>query len=463
MRLSTLRAAWFALPIVAVLAPAAASQTAPGLDLGPSFRQLSRLYAANTVSLLEQRRTSVWDGIGWRPNSRSVFAFDGFHRSLENIDEWSITDWVPARRNSYTGNPFELITLVEQWDPTEGEYVPFSRTDYQYAYDTQTNESVVSEERMQRWHNDTWVDDRRTTYEIGEDLTVTGWQIDLWFNSEWQPSERSMLVVEESQVVQTTQQWDGAQWVNVDRVFFSYPTLKQLFENLAEVGKQTREIAALLFATHLLPTSERHFWENDAWTPLARHEILYDFATGKPLFVLHHSWDGAAWMTPTRLEFTYEGDVLTKLTLESDEGGENWVAIVEETYEYDLQGKIVRLEQFIDLGEGLTGSIMQEYTWRHVTTSSEREEVPVALSLSAAYPNPFNPTTRIDYQLRDSGPIRLNVYDAVGRHVATLHEGVRAAGAHHALFDAAGLPSGLYQVRLEAEGARASRLMTLSK
>ncbi|MDX1548783.1 MAG: T9SS type A sorting domain-containing protein, partial [Rhodothermales bacterium] len=58
-------------------------------------------------------------------------------------------------------------------------------------------------------------------------------------------------------------------------------------------------------------------------------------------------------------------------------------------------------------------------------------------------------------------PIRVAVYDALGREVARLHEGPLAAGTHRLTFDAADLPSGTYLIRAGGGGAVQTRAVTL--
>jgi len=66
------------------------------------------------------------------------------------------------------------------------------------------------------------------------------------------------------------------------------------------------------------------------------------------------------------------------------------------------------------------------------------------------YPNPFNPTTRIDYQLPMNSLVTLKVYDILGREVATLVNERENAGTHTVKFDAVNLASGVYFCRLQA-------------
>ena len=84
-------------------------------------------------------------------------------------------------------------------------------------------------------------------------------------------------------------------------------------------------------------------------------------------------------------------------------------------------------------------------------------------ALLGNFPNPFNPSTVIRYELSISGNVRLAVYDILGREVAVLAEGNNAAGSHQVRFDAANLASGLYVYRLEAGGRVFTKTLMLVK
>jgi hypothetical protein len=89
--------------------------------------------------------------------------------------------------------------------------------------------------------------------------------------------------------------------------------------------------------------------------------------------------------------------------------------------------------------------------------------VPDRFALHQNHPNPFNPSTRISYQLPAPAMVRLAVYDLLGREVALLVQGLREAGNHTLEFDARGLGTGVYLCRIEAAGMTAVRKMLLVK
>ena len=92
------------------------------------------------------------------------------------------------------------------------------------------------------------------------------------------------------------------------------------------------------------------------------------------------------------------------------------------------------------------------------------EDGPTAGALGlAAFPNPFAGSAEVRFTLGAAADVTLTVYDALGREVATLADGPRTAGAHGATFEAAGLPSGLYLVRLEAGPVVETRPIVLAR
>ncbi len=80
---------------------------------------------------------------------------------------------------------------------------------------------------------------------------------------------------------------------------------------------------------------------------------------------------------------------------------------------------------------------------------------PAAFALYSAYPNPFNPKTRIEYDLPSKATIRLQVFDITGKLVATLVDGTQQVGSYQVIWKAKDrfgrhVPSGMYIYRLHA-------------
>jgi len=80
-----------------------------------------------------------------------------------------------------------------------------------------------------------------------------------------------------------------------------------------------------------------------------------------------------------------------------------------------------------------------------------------------AYPNPFNPTCTINYQIEDFSYVNLSVYDVTGSEVLTLVDGWRPAGMQQATFDGSTLASGVYFCQLQAGKAHTIYKLMLIK
>ena len=83
--------------------------------------------------------------------------------------------------------------------------------------------------------------------------------------------------------------------------------------------------------------------------------------------------------------------------------------------------------------------------------------------MNTAFPNPFNPVTRISYVLPKTAVVGLSIYDVRGGLVETLVAGTKPAGEHVAEWNATGQPSGIYFYRLEVGNYTETRKMVLVK
>ncbi|OGC90751.1 MAG: hypothetical protein A2W25_13660 [candidate division Zixibacteria bacterium RBG_16_53_22] len=93
----------------------------------------------------------------------------------------------------------------------------------------------------------------------------------------------------------------------------------------------------------------------------------------------------------------------------------------------------------------------------------QSEKIMTMTMLLPPYPNPFNAQTTIRFSLPEAGPVRLDIYDILGRKIGTPYSGALTAGEQGVVWNAAGLPSGVYLYRLDADGRSLSGKMTLLK
>ena len=89
----------------------------------------------------------------------------------------------------------------------------------------------------------------------------------------------------------------------------------------------------------------------------------------------------------------------------------------------------------------------------------QESSIPTQHRLLPNVPNPFNPSTLITYDLAHLDDVRLTVVDLLGRTIAVLDEGKRAAGKHSLQWDASSGASGVYVLQLQTSEGRAVRKM----
>ncbi|MBK6764820.1 MAG: T9SS type A sorting domain-containing protein [bacterium] len=97
------------------------------------------------------------------------------------------------------------------------------------------------------------------------------------------------------------------------------------------------------------------------------------------------------------------------------------------------------------------------------TVATPPPALPRTTVLHPNYPNPFNPTTTIRFDLAHSIHTTLTIFDLTGRTVAQLIDGPLTAGSHSVAFDGANLASGVYFYRLRAGRMHETRKMVLLK
>jgi len=104
-----------------------------------------------------------------------------------------------------------------------------------------------------------------------------------------------------------------------------------------------------------------------------------------------------------------------------------------------------------------------KYVQTVTSVDNSTQNIPSRFILEQNFPNPFNPTTLINWQSPVSSHQTLTVYDVLGNEVATLVDEYKAAGSYNVEFDASGLSSGIYFYKLQAGSYVETKKMILMK
>ncbi|HLF19406.1 MAG TPA: T9SS type A sorting domain-containing protein, partial [Bacteroidota bacterium] len=89
--------------------------------------------------------------------------------------------------------------------------------------------------------------------------------------------------------------------------------------------------------------------------------------------------------------------------------------------------------------------------------------VPSSYALHEAYPNPFNPSTTIRYDLSQDDYVKLKIFDVTGREIAVLVDGFQQGGQYMVQFNANGLPSGIYLYQISTGKFTQAKKLVLTK
>jgi hypothetical protein len=132
------------------------------------------------------------------------------------------------------------------------------------------------------------------------------------------------------------------------------------------------------------------------------------------------------------------------------------------TYTSAVEGMDLAVASFLDSNGDAAVSNQAVVIWVRCG-GADTQDRPATFGLGQNYPNPFNPSTTIDFSLSGTGLTTLRVVNLAGQTVATLVDGMTAAGEHSVTFDASGLSSGVYYYTLEQGNLSETRKLVLVK
>jgi hypothetical protein len=104
-----------------------------------------------------------------------------------------------------------------------------------------------------------------------------------------------------------------------------------------------------------------------------------------------------------------------------------------------------------------------KYGARGTLDARDPVELPKEATLSQAYPNPFNPATKINVQVPKREFVSLKVYDMLGKELSPLFEGVLEPGEHTFQWSAEGRASGVYLARMSTGGGSVIRKLIFAR
>ncbi|MFK7848077.1 MAG: malectin domain-containing carbohydrate-binding protein [Rhodothermales bacterium] len=146
------------------------------------------------------------------------------------------------------------------------------------------------------------------------------------------------------------------------------------------------------------------------------------------------------------------------------EAGGFSIAIVEEFENVPVLDGILNVTLTRSVGSATINAIAITSASSVANESFDGPELPGSHTLTAAYPNPFNPQTQFALSVAATQQVEITVFNLLGQQVKSLYNGVMAAQQEQAFsFDAASLPSGIYLIQVRGEHFLETQQVTLLK
>ena len=406
-------------------------------------RTVNKTILSNGFLLVVENRQN-WVNSAWENSSKFSYTYDANNNLTEMLYQfWDGSAWVNNNKDTYEydGNNNIIELLIQYWVGSVWE----NSMQYSYTYDAKNN---LTESLGQSWNGFAWVIRGKYSYTYDINNNKIEQLYEEWNGFDWVNDYKSSYTYDanNNKTEALYQDWNDSAWVSIDRYSFTYDGNNYLIETLIQN------------------------WDGSFWANYRNLIYSYD-ANNSLIELLRQDWDGYTWVNEYKSTYTYDANI--NLTEQLDQAwiGSFWENNIEYSFTYDENNNLSKSFVQIWDSSGWVNYGKYLYTYTPVTAVNGDLSSVNAYSLSNNYPNPFNPTTVISYQLPVSCNVTLRIYDILGKEVATLVDEYKPAGTYEVEFSTTGGPasstkypaSGIYFYRMQAGDFVQTRKMLLLK
>jgi hypothetical protein len=378
------------------------------------------LYSFNANAKRTSDLMQLLSGRLWVNTDRWTNTYDASNNMLSDLKErWSNGQWENGWRRTFTYGPSNkmLSELHEDW--SNGEWVISYR--YTYTYDASGNTLSWLNEV---WSNGQWANGPRYSYTYDANGNMLSWLIEYCSNGQWVNDMRDSYTYDASNNVLSylKESWSNAGWVGWYRDTYTYGAKGNVLTDLYEESSNgqwvlNRDYTCTYDSNEKLLTYLEQYWQNGQWVNDWRRTYAYDML-GNLSSCSMDRWVNSSW-TPIH-------EWVKILPLSITDGAGNH-------YEYGNFYNLTLINKAVVTG-----------------VATAISNLPLKYSLSENYPNPFNPSTMIQYDLPKAANVSLNIYNTLGQLVASLVDEHKVAGSYQVQWNPSYVPSGVYFYRLQA-------------
>lgn len=429
-------------------------QTSRAMRLAKYFRNAdSHAGQKNDDPLLEEMLSQLNFGESWEDIRRTQLEW-GVSGVSEVVyqNKFMTDDWANERRFRYAYEStlmaeYQMDEWLEEngWQPTYSE---------QYSYITIDGQPFIDEVLIEDQDGPLRVE---ISYEGSNIVSAAEY---LWLNEEWVLLGEVTFDYDGSDLTETYVLYESGEPEPDYRVIYLDTSPADFYEFLIEQQQEyiPTDGVTLLYLQLDQPGIIEQFWDGSGWQNDFRSDVELEINPEEGVAeLLRYTFSeySGEWVADGRFEigFGAEDEVLFGRDLFYDEFDEEWIEDYREVFENDENGLPVQIlmgeyDSFEDDFFAFQ-RILLSWDGTIVSVNDDAANLPNAFTLGNAYPNPFNPTTNVPFELNRSGHVTLQAFDMLGRQVATLVNEPLAAGTHTVTFEAGNLASGIYMLRLQ--------------
>jgi hypothetical protein len=347
--------------------------------------------------------------------------------SLWDGNKW-IIDWRVT--NSYNSNGKIQTHLLE--DLNSNSWIPYSRENYNY-------DSLVHNTSylLEYWFGTQWVYSSMSTEKYDTTGNLIEEIIETWVDTSWIYYLRITRTYHEKDILASIliENWDNNNWIFKDKINYEYDSHWNLTNSIIKE------------------------WNGSEWLNIARGSFCYDLNNNRTEQIIE-TWVDSNWI--------YDDRIL-------NEYNDNNYKVHSKYFYWDKgawQSAAIGLIVFTIPESTTMGFITSEINFFYSNPTdvpSKNNSVINNYFLSQNFPNPFNPATKIRYQIPSAKFVSLKIFDILGNEVTALVNEYKQQGIYEVEFNTrrgevtSPLPSGIYFYQLKAGDYVETKKLVLMK
>ncbi len=387
--------------------------------------------SVDVMGYVQEALTEDWTGDAWVNSELEQYSYDAHGNQTQILSKsWDGSAWQNDGKAEITYNSANGISSMKQYSYESGSWVLFLE-----MLNTYNAQGLPVTMTSSSYDNGTMIGGSKTTVVYDGSGNTTEMYTEMWnpVTQAWGQMSKTTFSVEGGKEVEVVQMWNGAAYVNTER----YETTNDA---------QGRQGVTTYF-----------LWDGSAWQKSARDTFTYDGTSQNWTLWLTEDWNGSQWVNSYKYEYSYDAHGNESEYMYSTWDGTQWVVFIGTKSEYTYND-----DNWVSVEIGYTWFLNSwlkvyrtTYTYDRNVEVTDRPDaqLPQAYALGN-YPNPFNPTTTIEFRLPSDQTVTLNVYNSNGVLIKSLVQNQRlSTGLHTMSWDGTNMlnqkvSSGVYLYRL---------------